>query len=223
MSAARGPQYAPAAMTEASLQALANLRDPSHLQWYVIPLIALAIYAYAVEIERRNWNLVFAGLAFWGMDWLNEIANGLVLHGTGRSALWTAPDSSAYIILVGLNIEICFMFAIGGIALAKMLPADKKMKILGLPNRLFFALVNSVFCVGVEILLNRADMLIWEYRFWSFPHVWLIVIFGYLHFNVVAFWVHDMETVESKVKTVGVIWGIAALSVAIFGLGLGGL
>ena len=51
-------------LTEASQQALANLRDPSLLQWYVIPLLAIAIYIYAVEIERENWNLVFAGLAF---------------------------------------------------------------------------------------------------------------------------------------------------------------
>jgi hypothetical protein len=38
------------------------------------------VYVYANDIERRNWNLVFAGLAFWGMDWLNEIWNGLVFH-----------------------------------------------------------------------------------------------------------------------------------------------
>ena len=210
-------------MTEASLQALSHLRDPADLQWYVVALLAIAIYIYAVEVERRNWNLVFCGLAFWGMDWLNEIANGLILKGTGHSALWTAPGDSAYLIFVGLNIEICFMFAIAGIGLAKMLPADKKMKILGMNNRLFFGLVNSIFCVGVEIFLNKADMLIWEYSFWSFPHVWLIVPFGYLHFNLVAFWVHDMETVRSKVIAVGVIFGIAAVSILIFGVGLGWL
>ena len=210
-------------MTDASLQALSHLRDPADLQWYVVALLAIAIYIYAVEVERRNWNLVFCGLAFWGMDWLNEIANGLILKGTGHSALWTAPGDSAYLIFVGLNIEICFMFAIAGIGLAKMLPADKKMKILGMNNRLFFGLVNSIFCVGVEIFLNKADMLIWEYSFWSFPHVWLIVPFGYLHFNLVAFWVHDMETVRSKVIAVGVIFGIAAVSILIFGVGLGWL
>ena len=174
-------------MTPASLEALANLRDPSHLQWYIVALISLFIYVYAVEIERKNWSLVFAGLAFWGMDWLNEIANGLILHYSGRSALWTAPGDTAYLIFVGLNFEICFMFGIGGIALAKMLPKDKSLKILGMPNRLFFGLANSVFCVLVEILLNQAGLLVWEYSFWSFPHVWLIVPFGYLHFNLVAF------------------------------------
>ncbi len=32
----------------------------------------------------------------------------------------------AYVILIGLNIEICFMFAISGIVWAKMLPADRR-------------------------------------------------------------------------------------------------
>ena len=207
-------------LTPASQQALARLRDPSMLEWYIIPLLAIAIYIYAVEIERRNWNVVLAGLAFWGMDWLNEIANGLILHVTGRSALWTTPGQSAYIILAGLNFEICFMFSIAGVALAKMLPADRRMKILGVPNRLFIALANSIFCVFVEILLNRADLLVWEYKYWSFPHVWLIVVFGYLHFHIVAFWVHDMERIRTKVWTVSVIYGIALAGILIFGVGL---
>ncbi len=209
--------------TPATLEMFEHLRDPSTLQWYVVALLAVAIYVYAVEIERQNWNLVFAGLAFWGMDWLNEIANSIILHASGFSGLWTAPARSAFIILSGLNIEICFMFAIAGITLAKMLPADKSLKILGLPNRLFFALANSIFCVFVEVGLNAADMLIWTYDFWNVPHIWLIVIFGYLHFNLIAFWVHDMERVASKVKAVGVIYGLVLISVVIFGFGLGWL
>ena len=69
-------------MTPAAAQALSILRDSSQYQWYVIPLFALIVYVYAVEVEKRNWNLVFAGLAFWGMDWFNEIWNGLVFHFT---------------------------------------------------------------------------------------------------------------------------------------------
>jgi hypothetical protein len=204
-------------LTPASQRALENLRDPSHLDWILVPLLATAIYCYCVEIERRNWSLVFAGLAFWGMDWLNEIANGLVLHFSGRSALWTTPGKTSYLILVGLNAEICFMFSIAGIALAKMLPADRTMRVLGIPNRLVFALANSVFCVAVEVVLNRAGLLVWEYRFWSFPHVWLIVVFGYLHFNLVAFWVHDMPSVRQKAAAVGVIYALAIPSFVVLG------
>jgi len=207
-------------MTPATLEALANLRNPEHLTWMVIPLFAIAYYVYANEIRQKNWNVVLAGLAFWGMDWLNEIANGLVLHATQHSALWTAPGRSSFTIFVGLNVEICFMFSIAGIALAKLLPEDPKQKILGINNRLFLGLSNSIFCVFVEILLNRADMLIWEYPFWNVPHVWLIIIFGYLHFHIVAFWVHDMKKMRSKLITVGTIYGAALAGVLVFGVAL---
>ena len=125
--------------TESASQALRILRDGSLFQWYVIPLFALVVYVYASEVERRNWNLVFAGLAFWGMDWFNEIWNGLVFHFTNYAPVWGTPGPTAYLILIGLNIEICFMFAIAGIVMAKMLPADKRLKIVGLTNRFVFA------------------------------------------------------------------------------------
>ena len=66
--------------SDSAAQAISILRDGSQFQWYIIPLFATVVYIYAVEIERRNWNLVCAGLAFWGMDGFNEIWNALVLH-----------------------------------------------------------------------------------------------------------------------------------------------
>lgn len=207
-------------LTAASREALLHLRDPAGLTWMIVPLIAITIAVYAAEIERRRWSLVFAGLAFWGMDWLNEIANAVVLHATGRSALWTAPGRSMFIILVGLNVEICFMFSIAGVVLTRMLPTDRRLRVLGLPNRLVFALASSVFCVLVEVLLNRADLLIWEYPFWSARHPWLIVPFGYLHFHIVAFWVHDLGRPSRQAAVVGAIWALAAIGVAVFGLAL---
>ncbi|HEX9973950.1 MAG TPA: hypothetical protein VGD14_17905 [bacterium] len=135
--------------TESAAQALKILRDGSYFQWYVIPLFALVVYVYASEIEKKNWSLIFAGLTFWGLDWFNEIWNGLVFHFTQYAPVWGTPGKSAFVILIGLNIEICFMFAISGIVFAKMLPADKKLKILRIPNRLFFAITGTIFCVFV--------------------------------------------------------------------------
>ena len=208
-------------MTEASRQALEILRDTSLFQWYVVPLFAIAVYVYAVEIERRNWSIVLAGLAFFGMDVLNETWNALVLHFTDRSAVWTTPGDTAYLILVGLTIEISFMFAVAGVAFVKLLPADKNMRILGIPNRWFFAVVNSVFCVFVEVLLNRADALVWEYPWWNFPNVWLIVLFGYLPFMTVAFWVYDMERIRNKITAVSAIYAVDLAAIILFGVLLG--
>jgi hypothetical protein len=208
-------------MTEASQQALKILRDASLLQWYVLPLFALVVYVYAVEVERRNWSAVFAGLAFYGMDLFNEIWNALVLHFTDRSAVWTTPGATAYLIFVGLNIEISFMFAVAGVAFTKMLPADKSLRILGIPNRWFFAVANSIFCVFVEVLLNRAGVLVWEYPWWNFPNVGLIVLLGYLPFMAMSFWVYDMEKIQNKIATVLGIYAVDFTAIILFAWLLG--
>jgi len=204
-------------LTESASQALSILRDASLFQWYVIPLFALVVYVYSVEIERRNWNLIFAGLAFWGMDWINEIWNSLVLHFSGYAPMWGAPADTALLILVGLNIEIMFMFSIAGIAFGKMLPPDPKQKILGLPNRIFFAITNSAFCVIVEIWLNHIGALTWDWRYWSATSPIPIFLFGYLHFFLISYWVHDMKTVRAKAITVGIIFGVAIFGLVVFG------
>jgi hypothetical protein len=204
--------------TESAQQALSILRDGSQFVWYVIPLFALVVYVYAVEIERRNWDLFFAGLAFWGMDWFNEIWNSLVFHFTGTAPVWGAPGQTAYLILIGLNIEITFMFAIAGITFGKMLPPDKKLKILGIPNRLFFAIAGAAFCVFVEILLNSIGALTWDYPWWSTRAPWLIFLFGYLPFFLVSFWVHDMARIRDKAITVGAIFAVDIVAILVFGV-----
>ena len=208
-------------MTDSAQEALRILRDGSQFQWYVIPLFVLVVYVYAVEIERKNWNLVLAGLAFWGMDWFNEIWNALVFHFTQYAPVWGAPGDTAYLILIGLNIEICFMFFIAGITFSKMLPADKEMRILGIPNRLALAIFGSIFCVFVEVLLNFVNALTWDYSWWSVQAPWLIFLIGYFPFFAVAFWVHDMKSLRSKLTTVGVIYTVNIASLIVFGAILG--
>jgi len=70
-------------MTPSALEAQRILRDGSLFQWYVIPLFALVVYVYAAEVERRNWNLVLAGLAFWG--WTGSTKRGTAWSSTSRS------------------------------------------------------------------------------------------------------------------------------------------
>jgi len=207
--------------TQSAAQALKILRDGSQFQWYVIPLFALVVYVYAVEVEKKRWDLVFAGLAFWGMDWFNEIWNGLVFHFTQYAPVWGAPGKTAFLILIGLNIEICFMFAVAGITFAKMLPADKRLRVLGLPNRLFFAIAGSVFCVFVEVLLNLVGALTWEYAWWGVRAPWLIFLIGYLPFFLVSFWVFDMDNMRKKTMTVGTIFAVDIIGLVLFGVLLG--
>jgi len=204
-------------MADSAARALALLRDGSHFQWYIIPLLLLVMYVYANEVERRNWSLVLAGLAFWLMDWFNEIWNGLVFHFTNYAPVWATPgNGSSLVILIGLNIEISFMFAIMGIIKAKQLPADKNLKILGVPNRMLYAIVGSALAVFVECLLNWVGALTWEYPWWNLRAPWLIWLIGYMPFFLMAFWVYDMKSMKNKLITVGTILAVDALALILF-------
>src|SRR3954467_11541131 len=147
-----------AAKTAFTREAERLVRDPHLFKWYAVALLALVIYAYAVEVERGRWDVIAFGLAVWLADWFNEIVNALVLQASGTAPLWATTGPTAYQFLVGLNVEISFMFALGGIVYAKLLPADRSVRILGMPNRLAVALGLSVVSVAVELFLNAADV-----------------------------------------------------------------
>ena len=204
-------------MTDSAARALRILRDGSQFDWHVVPLLLLVLYVYANEIQQRNWNVVFAGLALWGVDWFNEIWNALVFHFTGRAPLWGAPGGTAYLILIGLNIEICLMFAVMGVVVAKTLPPDPRRRLLGMPNRWVLAVLASVGCVIVELLLNAIGALTWDYWWWNARMPWLIFLFGYLTFFVVAFWVHDMRDPRRQATAVGGILGFDLGCLVLFG------
>jgi hypothetical protein len=139
-----------ATRTDFTLRAMRLVRDPHMFKWYAVALLAFVIYAYANEVERARWDVVAAGIAIWLADWFNEIINALVLHATNRAALWTTTGPTAYQFLIGLNVEIMFMFALAGIVYVKLLPGDRRSTILKIPNRLAVALGLSITSVAVE-------------------------------------------------------------------------
>ncbi len=203
-------------MTESAAKALANLRDPSHFEWYLIPLLLVIIYIYHNEVRHKNWNAVFAGLALWGCDWFNEIWNGLVFHFSGYAPVWCTPGKTAYLILIGLNIEISMMFLIMGVACSIILPRDRNQKILRLPNRWFFMIVFTTLAVIVEIILNQFGALTWDYSWWNVKVPWLLWVAGYFYFFLVAYWVYDMKTIRAKAVTVGAILGFDLILLIVF-------
>ncbi|MFW9826120.1 MAG: hypothetical protein ACFFEY_00680 [Candidatus Thorarchaeota archaeon] len=210
--------------TTASLEALSNLRVFTDNAWYIIPILVLVMYLWANEIQKaqktKNWNVIFSGLTIFGLDLINETWNALVLTFTGHSAFWTTPGNSAFVIMVGWNLEIALMFSIAGLVFGKMLPEDKNKKIFGrIPNRWFFSVIFSIFAVFVEILLNIAGMLVWEYPWWNATPwgVILIFLFGYFHFFVGAFYIYDLRDMKQKYKAIGIIYGVGIVAVCIFG------
>ena len=205
-------------MTEASKLALEGLRDLSTLKWYVIPLLAIVFYIYAVETRKArqsgNWDAVFAALTIFGMDFINETWNGYVFHLTQHSAFWTTPGETALRTMVGWNIEIMLMFAISGFIYYYTLSEKKEDRILGIPNRWFWAVGYAAFCTFVEVLLNIGGHLVWEYPWWyrSLGGIWLIFLFGYLHFYVAALLVIGLKTLKGKIIAVSVIYAVAVLA-----------
>ena len=204
-------------MTAATQQALCGLRDLSTLQWYVIPLFAFIFYVYVREINEarrtQNWDAILAGLTIFGVDFFNETWNGWIMILSGRSAFWTTPGDTALRTMVGWNIEIMFMFLLAGIIYYHSLSASKKEKILGIPEKWFYAVGYSAFCVFVECLLNIGGLLIWEYPFWnlSFKGIWLIFFFGYFIFYCFAILVISLKTMKSKIITVGIIYAVPVI------------
>src|SRR3954449_10190722 len=134
-----------AAHTEATRQAERLVRDPHLFKWYAVALLAFVVYVYANEVERRRFDVVAAGLAVWFADWFNEIVNSLVLQASGTAPLWATTGPTAYQFLVGLNVEISFMFILAGIVYAKLLTA--------VANRFLLALGLSITSVLVEFFL----------------------------------------------------------------------
>jgi hypothetical protein len=206
------------AVTDFTQEALRMLRKTDDFHWVTVFLLMTVAYVYAVEIERRAWSVVLAGLALWGMDWINEVVNALVLHFTDRAAIWTTTGETSFQLLIGLNIEISFMFLIYGIVFVKQLPPDPAMRILGIPNRVFFVALFSVLSVAIEVLLWAGDVFHWEYWWWNFPNVTLIVLFGYATFFAVAAWVYDMRDRKRQVQVVGALAAIDVTLILLFGV-----
>ncbi len=205
-------------MTEHAAAALALLRDAAQFKWYVIPLLLVVIHLYGEQVAERRWSVVLGALAFWLMDWINEIWNALFFHFNGYAPVWATPGhGSAYVILIGLNLEISFMFLLMGLYAMRQLPADRSLKVMGLPNRWLLAVVNSILCVAVEIVLNRIGALTWDLRFWNAGFPYLVFLIGYLPFFVVGYWVHDMNDVRRQVRVVGVLGAIVVSALVAFG------
>jgi hypothetical protein len=207
------------AVTDFTREAEGILRHGSTFEWSTVALLGLAIYVYAVEVERRRFDVVLAGLAFWLMDWFNELANSAVLHASDRAALWTVTGDTSYLILIGLTIEISLLFLVSGVVFVKQLPADPRMRILGVPNRWLLVFAFSCACVLVEVFLHSIGVFHWEYWWWNVPFVPLIVVFGYMTFFGIAAWVYDMGSDRRRqLRVVGALAAVDAVAGIVLGV-----
>ena len=196
---------------EVTQQALAILRSGENFQWYVITLLALVVYVYTNEISKKNWKGIAAGLALYMVHWLAEIINALIQHFSGH-ALWTVPTGTSFLILIGVGIELSFMFSIAGVVLSKLLPEDPKMKILGVNNRIVFAIGNAAFFSIVEIFLVMTPAFAWVYPWWGALPVFITV---YIPFFLAAFYCYDWPP-RRQATFIGTLFAINVVLLVIF-------
>ena len=74
-----------------------------------------------------------------------------------------------------------------------------------MPEKWFWAIGYSAFCVFIECVLNIGGQLVWEYPFWnlSFKGIWLIFFFGYFHFFCFAILVISLKSMKGQTDDSG--------------------
>jgi hypothetical protein len=104
------------------------------------------------------------------------------------------------------------MFSIAGLVLSKLLPQDPNMKILGINNRLVFAIGNAAFASILEIFLVKTPAFVWVWPWWgAFP----VFITVYIPFFLAAFYAYDWPPKKQRLF-IGSLFAINAVSLVVF-------
>ena len=178
--------------------AKAAVRSTGNFNWTFIAILAFVVMIYVDEIHKKNYKAIAAALMLYSVHWLYEIANAVICHFTGY-ALWTvSPESTSYILLIGVSWELSMMFAVAGFT-SKLLPADKELKILGVNNRIVFAIGSALFFSLVEIFLASTPAFIWVYKWWGAIPVFLTT---YIPFFLASYLIYDKEP-KTQIKWIG--------------------
>ncbi len=199
-----------AAMAAADAAAQA-VRSTDNFNWTFITLLALVVCGvYIPQIKKKNYNGIAAALALYGVHWLYEIANAVIAHFSGY-ALWTvSPESTSFILLIGVSWELSLMFSIAGF-MAELMPADKNKKILGINNRIAFAIGNAAFFSIFEIFLASTPAFIWVYKWWGALPVFITT---YIPFFLASNLIYDKPR-KTQIKFLAVVWGLVAVLLAV--------
>ncbi|MEZ4578643.1 MAG: hypothetical protein R2875_11700 [Desulfobacterales bacterium] len=84
---------------------------------------------------------------------------------TQRSASGFTPGDTALRTMVGWNIRD-YVHVLNSEIIYYALSESTTEKVMGIPEKWFWALAYTIFCVFVECLLNYGGHLVWEYPFW---------------------------------------------------------
>ncbi len=196
---------------EATSEALGILRSGANFQWVVIFTLIAVLYIYFSEAQKKNWKGIATGLMVYMIHWLAEIINALIQHFSGH-ALWTIPTGTSFLLLVGVGIELSLMFSIAGLAASKLLPDSPKAKVFGIPNRLFYGLMNAGLASIIEIFLVMTPAFVWVWEWWN---ALTVFVFVYIPFFVTACYAYDWTPKKQK-AVIGTLLAINVIMLVVF-------
>lgn len=201
------------------------VRSTENFNWTFIFILAVVFYIYWNEIRKKNWDVVYAGLALYGVHWLYEICNAVIGHFSGYPLWSVSNQSTTFILLIGVCWELSMMFSIAGMISFKMLPEDRSKRYFskdgkgGISCKLLSALEVALLFALVESFLagTSNNSFIWVYKWWG---VLPVFITTYIPFFLAANYVPDMEPKKRKIFLI-TLWSlVAVLLVVLIPLGI---
>lgn len=192
-----------------------RVRDTSNFNWTFIFILAVVFYVYWTEIHNKNYKVVKAGLALYGVHWLYEICNAIIAAIFGYPLWSVSNDSTTFILLIGVSWELSMMFSLAGMISYKMLPDDTSKRYFakdgkkGISCKLVGALEMALLFGLFESFLAATsnNSFIWVYKWWG---VLPVFITTYIPFFLASNFVPDMEPKKAN-RFLYVVWGFVAI------------
>jgi len=192
-----------------------RVRSTENFNWTFIFILAVVFYVYWSEMHKKRYDVVFAGLALYGVHWLYEITNAIIGKISGYPLWSVSNQSTTFILLVGVSWELSMMFAIAGIISFKMLPQDRNKRYFAknghrgisckLVGAIAMALLFALFESFLAATSNRS--FIWVYPWWGVIPVFFTT---YIPFFLASNYVPDMKPKHRNIFLVAE-WSLVAL------------
>ncbi len=192
-----------------------QVRSTDNFNWTFIFILAVIFYVYWSEIHKKNYDVVFAGLALYGVHWLYEICNAVIGHIFGYPLWSVSNESTTFILLIGVCWELSMMFMLAGIISFKMLPADRNKRYFakngkkGISCKLVGALEMALLFALVESFLAATSnhSFIWVYKWWG---VLPVFITTYIPFFLASNYVPVIEP-KKRNRFLIIVWSAVAI------------
>ena len=107
-----------------------RVRSTENFNWTFIFILAVVFYVYWTEVHKKNYEVVYAGFALYGVHWLYEICNAIIGKVFGYPLWSVSNESTTFILLIGVCWELSMMFSLAGMISFKMMPQDRSKRYL---------------------------------------------------------------------------------------------